>query len=269
MPITCKGAILREAGLPRPYADSAPLKIETVTLLDPAPTDVVVKVIGAGLCHSDLSVMDGNRTRGLPILLGHEGSGEVVEVGAGISDVAVGDRVEVDQPLVEVTTDKVDAEIPSPAAGVIEALLVSEGDTVEVGAELARIAEGGAAGLSAEAAESRTDAPATPATNGLSGEKGATESPGRELTKAPRQASKAATRSRSSEPAFRTAARRAQARSPSSRASVAARSSGRNASLLSGPSSRPRAGARPNERTRTQPRAAASGRRIAGPSLAT
>jgi len=56
--------------------------------------------------------------------------------------VAVGDRVEVDQPLVEVTTDKVDAEIPSPAGGVIEALLVNEGDTVEVGAELARIAEG-------------------------------------------------------------------------------------------------------------------------------
>ena len=93
MPITCKGAVLREAGLPRPYADTQPLKIETVTLLDPAPTDVVVKVIGAGLCHSDLSVMDGNRTRILPMLLGHEGAGEVVEVGAGIADVQVGDRV--------------------------------------------------------------------------------------------------------------------------------------------------------------------------------
>ena len=56
--------------------------------------------------------------------------------------VKVGDRVDVDQPLVEVTTDKVDAEIPSPAAGVIEALVAAEGETVEVGAALARIAEG-------------------------------------------------------------------------------------------------------------------------------
>jgi 2-oxoglutarate dehydrogenase E2 component (dihydrolipoamide succinyltransferase) len=54
--------------------------------------------------------------------------------------VREGDRVERDQPLVEVTTDKVDAEIPSPAAGVIEKILVAEGTTVGVGAELARIA---------------------------------------------------------------------------------------------------------------------------------
>jgi 2-oxoglutarate dehydrogenase E2 component (dihydrolipoamide succinyltransferase) len=57
--------------------------------------------------------------------------------------VKEGDRVERDQPLVEVTTDKVDAEIPSPAAGVVEALLVAEGDTVSVGAVLARIAARG------------------------------------------------------------------------------------------------------------------------------
>lgn len=54
--------------------------------------------------------------------------------------VAQGDPVERDQPLVEVTTDKVDAEIPSPAAGVVEALLVAEGDVVPVGAPLLRIA---------------------------------------------------------------------------------------------------------------------------------
>ena len=59
--------------------------------------------------------------------------------------VKEGDRVERDQPLVEVTTDKVDAEIPSPAAGVVEALLVAEGDTVAVGAVLARIAAQGEA----------------------------------------------------------------------------------------------------------------------------
>jgi 2-oxoglutarate dehydrogenase E2 component (dihydrolipoamide succinyltransferase) len=58
--------------------------------------------------------------------------------------VKEGDRVERDQPIVEITTDKVDAEIPAPAAGVIEALLVAEGDVVEVGAELARIDTEGA-----------------------------------------------------------------------------------------------------------------------------
>ncbi|MBW1884816.1 MAG: biotin/lipoyl-binding protein, partial [Deltaproteobacteria bacterium] len=53
--------------------------------------------------------------------------------------VAEGETIEVDQPLVEVTTDKVDAEIPAPSAGMIEQILVAEGDVVEVGAVLARI----------------------------------------------------------------------------------------------------------------------------------
>ena len=59
--------------------------------------------------------------------------------------VKEGDRVEVDQPIVEVTTDKVDAEIPAPAAGVIEAILAAEGDVVPVGGVLARIATGASA----------------------------------------------------------------------------------------------------------------------------
>jgi len=59
--------------------------------------------------------------------------------------VKEGDAVERDQSLVEVTTDKVDAEIPSPAAGVVEALLVAEGDVVPVGAPLLRIATDAAA----------------------------------------------------------------------------------------------------------------------------
>ncbi|MEN8159960.1 MAG: dihydrolipoamide acetyltransferase family protein [Myxococcota bacterium] len=63
--------------------------------------------------------------------------------------VKEGDRVERDQPLVEVTTDKVDAEIPAPEDGVVEAILVPEGETVEVGTALARLATG-----AAEAAES-------------------------------------------------------------------------------------------------------------------
>jgi 2-oxoglutarate dehydrogenase E2 component (dihydrolipoamide succinyltransferase) len=74
--------------------------------------------------------------------------------------VKEGDRVERDQPLVEVTTDKVDAEIPSPAAGVVEALLVAEGDTVAVGAVLARIAAKGDAAQTAGRAAAAGRAPA-------------------------------------------------------------------------------------------------------------
>ncbi|UCE86053.1 MAG: 2-oxo acid dehydrogenase subunit E2 [Deltaproteobacteria bacterium] len=54
--------------------------------------------------------------------------------------VREGDRVELDQPLVEITTDKADTEIPAPVAGVVDKILVSEGDTVPVGADLLLIA---------------------------------------------------------------------------------------------------------------------------------
>ncbi len=67
----------------------------------------------------------------------------------------VGDRVEVDEPLLEVSTDKVDTEIPSPIAGVIEEILVAEDETAEVGAPLVRIGSG-----SAEAAAPAAEAPA-------------------------------------------------------------------------------------------------------------
>ena len=63
----------------------------------------------------------------------------------------VGDRVEVDEPLLEVSTDKVDTEIPSPIAGVVEAILVQEDETVAVGTELARIGDGSGAAAPAEA----------------------------------------------------------------------------------------------------------------------
>ena len=55
---------------------------------------------------------------------------------------AVGERVEVDEPLLEISTDKVDTEIPSPVAGVIEQILVPEDETAEVGAVLAVIGDG-------------------------------------------------------------------------------------------------------------------------------
>src|SRR6476660_844096 len=62
----------------------------------------------------------------------------------------VGDRVEVDEPLLEVSTDKVDTEIPSPVAGTLQEILVQEDDTVPVGADLAVIGEGAASGWSGD-----------------------------------------------------------------------------------------------------------------------
>jgi len=71
----------------------------------------------------------------------------------------VGDRVEVDEPLLEVSTDKVDTEIPSPVAGVIEEILVAEDETADVGAPLVRIGDGSGSGQAAEEAPAE-DAPA-------------------------------------------------------------------------------------------------------------
>lgn len=64
----------------------------------------------------------------------------------------VGDQVEVDEPLLEVSTDKVDTEIPSPIAGVIEEILVQEDETVEVGAALVRIGDGSGSGADEQTA---------------------------------------------------------------------------------------------------------------------
>jgi pyruvate dehydrogenase E2 component (dihydrolipoamide acetyltransferase) len=61
-----------------------------------------------------------------------------------------GDQVAVDEPLLEVSTDKVDTEIPSPAAGVLERIVAGEDETVEVGGELAVIGDGSSGGSDAD-----------------------------------------------------------------------------------------------------------------------
>ncbi len=91
--LKCKAAILRTVGAPLPYAESKPISIEEIQLAPPRAGEVLVKIAGAGLCHSDLSVMNGTRPRAVPIVLGHEGSGEVVELGPGVKDLSVGDPV--------------------------------------------------------------------------------------------------------------------------------------------------------------------------------
>ncbi|MEO6102511.1 MAG: zinc-dependent alcohol dehydrogenase family protein [Pseudoxanthomonas sp.] len=88
-----RAAVLREMGRPAPYALSQPLSIESVELAPPGRGELLVRVLAAGLCHSDLSVIDGSRPRPMPMVLGHEATGEVVETGADTGDFAVGDRV--------------------------------------------------------------------------------------------------------------------------------------------------------------------------------
>jgi alcohol dehydrogenase len=77
----------------RPYEGSQPLVLETVTADRPADGEVLVRIAAASLCRSDLSVVSGVRRWPLPIVPGHEASGEVVETGPGVASVAVGDHV--------------------------------------------------------------------------------------------------------------------------------------------------------------------------------
>jgi alcohol dehydrogenase len=85
-------AVLRQRGLPAPYAESRPLAIEELELDPPGPGEVLVQMGAAGLCHSDLSVINGTRLWPLPLVLGHEACGVVQEVGAGV-DLRAGDHV--------------------------------------------------------------------------------------------------------------------------------------------------------------------------------
>ncbi|MFE3054277.1 alcohol dehydrogenase catalytic domain-containing protein [Nocardia sp. NPDC059239] len=88
-----RGAVLEEIGRARPYAQSRPISVCRLELGDPGPTEVLVAIEAAGLCHSDLSVVDGNRPRPLPMLLGHEAAGTVVAVGERVADLLIGQRV--------------------------------------------------------------------------------------------------------------------------------------------------------------------------------
>ncbi|WDF34952.1 alcohol dehydrogenase catalytic domain-containing protein [Arthrobacter agilis] len=88
-----RAAVLRAADLPAPYADSRPLSLESVPVPSPRAGEVLVRLERAGLCHSDLSVIDGSRVRPLPMALGHEATGVVERVGDGVDDVRPGDHV--------------------------------------------------------------------------------------------------------------------------------------------------------------------------------
>jgi len=88
-----RAAVLREIGLPSPYAESKPLKIETLELDEPENEEVLIRIGAVGLCHSDLSVINGNRPRPTPMALGHEATGEIIKVGEGVTEFQEGDHI--------------------------------------------------------------------------------------------------------------------------------------------------------------------------------
>ena len=88
-----RAAVLGAMGAEAPYSSSQPLRIETLELDPPGPGEVLVAIRAAGLCHSDLSVINGDRPRPVPMALGHEAAGIVEALGPGVDDLARGDHV--------------------------------------------------------------------------------------------------------------------------------------------------------------------------------
>ncbi|MDR0196584.1 MAG: zinc-dependent alcohol dehydrogenase family protein [Myroides sp.] len=89
-----KAAVLHQiGGHTRPYTESKPLKIEELVLGEPGKQEVIVQIKAAGLCHSDLSVIDGNRPRQTPMVLGHEAAGIIVKLGEDVQGFELGDHV--------------------------------------------------------------------------------------------------------------------------------------------------------------------------------
>ncbi|TDN87528.1 alcohol dehydrogenase catalytic domain-containing protein [Microbacterium sp. BK668] len=87
------GAVLETSGARAPFTTSRPFTVGELDLDPPQDGELLVRIEAAGVCHSDLSVVDGNRPRPTPMLLGHEAAGIVEEIGGGITDVVRGDRV--------------------------------------------------------------------------------------------------------------------------------------------------------------------------------
>ncbi|AZB56355.1 alcohol dehydrogenase [Cereibacter sphaeroides] len=86
-------AVLERDGIAGNYAEERPLAIRELDLAEPGPGEVLIRVAAAGICHSDLSVINGTRRRPLPMVLGHEASGHVEALGEGVEDLEPGDHV--------------------------------------------------------------------------------------------------------------------------------------------------------------------------------
>jgi alcohol dehydrogenase len=88
-----RAAVLYEMGKPTPYAESLALVVDEVELDGPGEGEALVELVSAGLCHSDLSVIDGSRPRPVPMAMGHEAAGIVREIGPGVRGLRPGDHV--------------------------------------------------------------------------------------------------------------------------------------------------------------------------------
>ncbi|MCN9242604.1 zinc-binding dehydrogenase [Streptomyces sp. RY43-2] len=88
-----RAVVLRAVSTARPYGETRPVEVEELELGAPREGEVLVRITAASLCHSDLSVVNGDRVRPLPMALGHEAVGIVRETGPGVSRVRPGDHV--------------------------------------------------------------------------------------------------------------------------------------------------------------------------------
>ena len=86
-------AVLDALGATAPYAASRPLRLADLDLAPPRAGELLIRIDAAGVCHSDLSVVNGDRVRPMPMALGHEAAATVVATGSDASEFSVGDRV--------------------------------------------------------------------------------------------------------------------------------------------------------------------------------
>ena len=90
---TIRGAVLESIGAERPYSRTRPLRVCELELDPPGSGEVLVRIEAAGICHSDLSVVNGSRLRPVPMLLGHEAAGRIEELGPDVPGLEPGQRV--------------------------------------------------------------------------------------------------------------------------------------------------------------------------------
>jgi alcohol dehydrogenase len=88
-----RAVVLTELGTQPPYAGGTALEVHRLDLKPPGPGELLIRVKAAGVCHSDLSVVNGSRPRPVPMVLGHEAAGIVEAVGSGVHDVEPGAHV--------------------------------------------------------------------------------------------------------------------------------------------------------------------------------
>ncbi|OUM45093.1 alcohol dehydrogenase catalytic domain-containing protein [Arthrobacter sedimenti] len=88
-----RGAVLETVGAPTPWTDTTPINVAELTLDAPGRGELLVRMEAAGVCHSDLSRVSGVRVCAVPMVLGHEGSGIIEELGEDCGDLKVGQRV--------------------------------------------------------------------------------------------------------------------------------------------------------------------------------